>query len=205
MKTQRFTSLLAINHSQAFKSVTLALGVVAGSFFAFSASAQAFSFKSNFTTDPSLSGDARWKGNIMLDSVEYDGLTVSDFALVNQANIVFNTPISNRRAGDTSNPDEAGRNNNTGAMSTDRGDLATSPIGVSGMNDPTGGEVATFLGNRNLSNIIDTEDSGAFTLDLTFDKALTSIFLFERGMNSKIGIQAIGANGMLIGNALTLN
>ncbi len=182
------------------------LFLAASALLAVSTTAQAASFTTNFTQSNGSEGDT-W-----LNSVTQKGVTVSNFSLVKSATILSNTPITGKKTGDTSNPEAAGRNNNTGAASTDKGDKATSPMPVSGMNDPTGAEIASFLGNRNLSNIIDTEDSGSFKMNLFFDKAvaadktgLDSIFFWERGMNSNLNVQAIDKQGNLIGNLLKLN
>jgi hypothetical protein len=45
----------------------------------------------------------------------------------------------------------------------------------------------------NLNNILDTEDNGQFKMDLLFDKrqSFDSVLLWERGLNSKLRVQAI--------------
>jgi hypothetical protein len=43
------------------------------------------------------------------------------------------------------------------------------------------------------------------TLDLSFNKAVDNLFLWERGKNSKLDIQALDAGGNLIGKLLNLN
>ena len=60
------------------------------------------------------------------------------------------------------------------------------------------------MNNLNLNNIIDTEDKGNFILDLQFEQAVDNIFLWERGMNSRLDIQALDANGNEIGNLMNL-
>lgn len=188
------------------RRTSASLFLAAGALLAVSATAQAASFTTNFTQANGSEGDT-W-----LNSITQKGVTVSNFSLVKSADILSNTPITGKKAGDTSNPEASGRNNNTGAASTDKGDKATSPLPVSGMNNPTGSEVAAFLGNRNLSNIIDTEDNGSFKMNLFFEKAvvadktgLDSLFFWERGMNSNFDVQAIDKQGNLIGNLLKLN
>jgi PEP-CTERM motif len=102
-------------------------------------------------------------------------------------------------------------NDNSGAASTDKGHKASSPMAVSGMSNPTGEEVAAFVGNNNLSNIIDTEDDGSFAMDLFFGSeirkdgtGLDNLFFFERGKNSDLNVQAIDKNGNVIGNLVKL-
>ena len=177
---------------------------------AFQSPAKAFEFTTNLTT-PSVP-DA--KSDIWLKSVTYGGKTTSDFAFVKAVDIINNTPVKsgldpNKQ---TSNPeDNTKSNDNSGAASTDKGDNASSPIvngqavDVSGIKNPTGGEMAAYLGNNNLNNIIDTEDAGSFKLNLSFTTAVANLFFWERGMNSTLRVQALDAMGNLIGNLLTLN
>lgn len=191
-----------------FQRLSTGVGLSVAAVLALSTAAKAASFTTNFTQS---SGSDASQQDIWLNSITQNQVTFNDFVFVNKADILFNTPISDRQAGDTSNPDESGRNNNTGAASTDKGDKATAPLPVSGMNDPTGSEIAAYLGNRNLNNIIDTEDSGAFSMNLFFDAwlrtdntGLDNIFFWERGMNSDLGVQAIDAAGKVIGNFVKL-
>lgn len=162
------------------------VGLVAGSL-AFTNSAAAFNFTTNFTTNPSLTGNQRWQGDIYLDSVQYGSTIVNQFALVNRVNILSN---------------DLWTGGNTGAASADKGDLAT--VGLSQERLTADGAVAA-LGNRYLSSIIDTEDSGSFAMNLFFDKAVDNLYFFERGRNSKLDVQALDASGNLIGNLLALD
>jgi len=164
---------------------SLLFGLFASSiWFVGSASAQAISFKTNFTG--ALEGDNFSKGNIMLDSIEYDGRLRSDFSLVQQANIISN---------------DLWTSGNTGAASADLGDLST--IGLKQERVDNDGVVAA-LGNLNLNSIIDTEDKGNFAIDLFFDGMVDTVALWERGMNSRLDVQALDANGNLVGNLLAL-
>jgi|AGSF01.1.fsa_nt_gi PEP-CTERM putative exosortase interaction domain len=83
------------------------------------------------------------------------------------------------------------KDGNTGAASSDRGDKA-SGIAVEAA---TGSDLAASLGNLNLNNIVDTEDRGNFILDLFFDKFADKFLFFERGMNSKLEVQALLGDG----------
>jgi hypothetical protein len=66
------------------------------------------------------------------------------------------------------------------------------------------GTIAEIFGVNNLSRIIDGEDNGAWTLDLLLpsgdyfandgDTSTVEIAIFERGMNSKIGVRGIYAS-----------
>ena len=165
-------------------------GLVAGSSIvgaiAISAPAHAFSFQTNYTS--ALTGAAAPKGDIFLDSVTLEsGKTISDFTMVTSANILSNDIYTG---------------GNSGAASADIGDLATTGIREEAL---TNESAAAVLSNLNLNNIIDTEDSGNFVLDLNFAKAVDNIFIWERGMNSQLDIQALDANGNEIGNKVQLS
>lgn len=156
------------------------------------AQAAGFNFTTQFTgNDP--------KGDIWLNGVQYGNKTVkaTDLAFVKTVSILQNTPIV-AKSGDTVN------NNNTGAASTDKGDKASAPMATSGVKNPTGTEVAAFLGTKNLNNIIDTEDAGSFKMNVSFSQAVSNIFLWERGMNSTLRIQALNGT-QTVGNLLVLN
>lgn len=153
---------------------------------ALSAPAQAFSFQTNYTS--ALTGAAAPKGDIFLDSVTLDsGKVISDFTMVTSANILSNDIYTG---------------GNSGAASADIGDLATTGIREEALSNES---AAAVLSNLNLNNIIDTEDKGSFILDLNFDKAVDNIFIWERGMNSRLDIQALDANGNEIGNKVQLS
>lgn len=167
---------MKLHQSLAFASL------VAGSLLTLiAAPAQAFSFTTNFTgNDP--------KGNIFLDSVALaDGTVISNFSLVSAANIISN---------------DLWTGGNTGAASADLGDRAT--VGLK-QEAVTNAGVVAALGNLNLNSIIDTEDTGSFVMDVAFSKAVDMLFFWERGMNSRLDIQALDTKGNLIGNLLNLD
>ncbi len=163
-------------------NIVKGVGVVLASLAATATSAQAFSFTTNL--DPGYTSTS----NIFLNSVSYGGNTVTDFALVSSANILYN---------------DLWRGGNTGAASSDRGDTAT---GMK-LEAATNASVVASLGNLNLNNIIDTEDTGTFTMNLYFNQAVSNLFIWERGLNSRLGIQALGGdqNTQLIGNKIVLD
>ncbi|HEY9863090.1 MAG TPA: exosortase-dependent surface protein XDP2 [Candidatus Obscuribacterales bacterium] len=167
MKTKLFTTLIS----------TLALTGICAT------SAQAFTFKTNYTGDANKA-----KGDIYLDSVEFGGQVRTDLSLVNQVNILRN---------------DVWRGGDTGAASADKADLGT--VGLVEENLSNAGAVQA-LGNRYLSSIIDTEEYGKFSMDLFFDKPVDNILAWER-MNeqtSLMDIIALDAGGNTIGNLLTL-
>ncbi|MBE9143399.1 exosortase-dependent surface protein XDP2 [Planktothrix mougeotii] len=158
MKTRFFTTLIS----------TLALTGV------YATSAQAFTFKTNYSTSDTTS----WKKDITLNSVEFNSKTYNNFSLVNKVDIIDN---------------DLWTKGNTGAASSDKGDQAS---GIKA-EAPTASDLVASLGNLNLSNIVDTEDKGSFTLDLFFAKPADNFLFFERGKNSKLDVQAVFTDGSL--------
>lgn len=169
------------------RSFASSIGLLMGGVIAVSAApAQAFSFQTNFT--PSLTGKDAAKGDIILNSVTLDGgKVITDFVLVELANIVSNDLYVG---------------GNTGAASSDVGDKATTGLKQEAV---TNEGIESVFNNRNLDNIIDTEDRGNFIIDLFFRRPVDNVFVWERGLNSRLDLQALDADGTLIGNLLKLN
>ena len=169
------------------RNLVTSVSLVATGAIALSApAAHAFSFQTNYTH--SLTGNMAAKGDIFLDSVTLEnGKVLSNFTLINSANILSNDIYTG---------------GNSGAASADIGDLATTGLRQESL---TNEGAKAVLNNLNLNNIIDTEDKGHFVLDLNFEKAVDNIFLWERGRNSKLDIQALDANGNAIGNLIKLD
>ncbi|MEA5514281.1 exosortase-dependent surface protein XDP2 [Nodularia sp. UHCC 0506] len=152
------------------QSITNLTGFMAAGVLALSSTpAQAFSFTTNFTQ----TGDAT--ENIFLNSVEKNGNIISDFILVESATIIEN-------------------NGALGPASSDAGDNADGVVAE----DPTAVQIAASLGNLNLNNIIDGEDDGQFKLNLFFADAVDNLFFWERGLNSKLKVEAIDAVGNVL-------
>lgn len=153
----------------------LSTGAAVGALLALANTASAFSFTTNFTGNSP-------KGDIFLESIQI-GSTIIDksvLSYVSAANIVYNDPYTG---------------GNSGAASADIGDNATTGVKVE---DPSNGDIVTNLGNNNLNNIIDGEDKGSFVIDLTFSKAFNNLFFWERGMNSRLGVQFLDDLGNVI-------
>ena len=82
------------------RQLAVGFGLVAGSAIALSSPAQAFSFKADYTH--SLSGGNASKGDIFLDSITLDsGRVITDFSLVNSANILSNDIYTGGNSGAT--------------------------------------------------------------------------------------------------------
>jgi PEP-CTERM putative exosortase interaction domain len=141
-----------------------------------------FSFSTNFTGfDP--------KGDIWLNSVTTGlGPTYSSFNLVSGANIISN---------------DVWTGGNTGAASADRGSLTTTGVNVEDLQGSPGeAHIVTSLGNLNLNNIIDTEDQGNFVIELLFKRKSDRFFFWERGMNSKLLVEALDDLGNVLSSYL---
>jgi hypothetical protein len=165
------------------KNILVSAGLMVGSFLTMTTTAEAASFITDFTPNP-----ADPTRDIFLQSIIQNGQTITQFSLVNRANI-----LSFQSA--------------NGPASSDRGDNAS---GVKA-ETPTNAQVVASLGNNNLNNIIDMEDGIAAAMNVFFEheikqdgSGLDSLFFWERGRNSDLQIQAIDSAGNLIGNALTL-
>lgn len=122
------------------------------------------------------------KADILLQSVTHDSKTRSNFSLVTGASIIEND------------------HSTLGPSSTDLGDEATSPNAIGANELPTGQEVADFLGNLNLNNIIDTEEFSRSVFELDFGKKVNTFYLFERGLNSALTVEALDASGAVLNN-----
>lgn len=153
------------------------LAIAAAPAHALSASFSPFSFSTDWTGAPP-------KGDIVLNSVTAGSDVYDDFLLVNSADIVYN---------------DTWTGGNTGAASSDLGDNAT--VGTK-LEVATDESIASSLGNLNLNSIVDTEDKGNFTIDISFSKAVNRLFFWERGMNSKLKVQALGASDTVLAEYL---
>lgn len=152
---------------------TLAL-VAAGPSFA--ATLVPFSFSTQFSTSSEPLDPEK---DILLESVTYDDITTSDFDLVKSADIVFNEPYTG---------------GNTGAASAEHGDqtIGDSLVGQGpAVEDPSNADVVAALGNLNLNSIIDTEDDGTATIDVSFAAPTSRFFFWERGLNSDLLVEAL--------------
>jgi hypothetical protein len=160
----------------------LTTGIIASASLAMlAAPADAFTFKTNYT------GEAP-KGDIWLQSIQLeDGSVVDSFSMITSANIVAN---------------DAYTGGNSGAASADKGDNTTTGVKVE---DATAADLVTNLSNLNLNNIVDTEDSGSFEIDLFFDKAIDNLLIWERGQNSALAVQALDETGALIGDKVVVD
>ena len=184
-------------------------GLVIGTLLAASSSAQAASFTSNVSQNTDPTQDILLKSITQKHASGRDA-TFSNFSYVNRVDMTSTITERNGTTTQLRNEARVAGVANSGAASTDRGRNATSPMATN--EDPTGAEAAAFLGNNNLNNIIDTEDTGNFVMNLFFDKMITqdasgldNLFFWERGMNSSMMVEAIDAAGRVIGKVVNMN
>ncbi|MEL7038097.1 MAG: exosortase-dependent surface protein XDP2 [Cyanobacteria bacterium J06592_8] len=172
-----------------FATFATALAMTAA--FAPSAQAVGFGFKTNYTLDSRPEVEDKRKGNITLDSVEFGDKTITEFSLVEGVNIVTNDVFTG---------------GNSGAASIDKGDQADGfkQENLRAGNAEDAAKIASTLGNLNLNNIIDTEGGGSFAMDVMFAEAVDNLLIWERGKNSRLGVQAIDHKGNLVGNFIEL-
>lgn len=162
-----------------------ATGLAAGAMFSYAGVANASSFGFSFET--TFSQNDAPKGDILLESVKIGEEIIKDFSFVYGATILKNDVFSG---------------GNTGAASADTGDEATGGVREEAA---TADDVVANLSTNNLNHIIDTEDNGAFEIDLKFNKLVDNLLIWERGMNSDLAVQAVDTAGNLIGTKLTID
>lgn len=162
----------------------VATGFATGALFSCIGTGSAFAF--GFEFGATYSSNDSPTGDILLESVMIGEEIIEAFSYVTSAEVVFNDPYVG---------------GNSGAASADTGDNATGGVRAE---DATANDIVTNLTTNNLNHIIDTEDDGSFVIDLKFGKTLDNLLIWERGMNSDLGIQAVDAGGNLIGNRLEI-
>jgi hypothetical protein len=185
------------------KNIFISTGLVLSAVLGASSSAQAASFVTKTNPDPVVDPTQ----DIGLVSITQDGriftpnvnlFTVKSAKIISNTPVVFNVP-------------------NTGAASSDKGDNASNPISgnpptsIIPENNPDDNDIKDYLGNFNLNNIIDTEDTGAFEIDLMFTDSVSksdggrdNLFFYERGSNSDIKVKALDVDGNEIGDFFTI-
>jgi hypothetical protein len=135
------------------------------------------------------------KKDVMLKWISFDKVIFPELILVNKVKQLKPVPNKNE-------------------LSTDRGDLA-SYINPN-KEDPTEEEIADYLSNNNLNNIIDGEGRWEVILDVELEKivydntkqedVIGELLIFERGMNADMYIQSVDSLGWKeLGKKIFLN
>ena len=168
--------------SLSISKFAVATGLATGTLLSGFSTSQAFAF--GFDFEGTYSQTSSSTADILLESVTVGEQIIDEFSYVTSAVIIQNDVFSG---------------GNTGAASADTGDDAT---GGARSEDATAADVVANLSSNNINHIVDTEDDGSFQIDLNFSEAIKTLFVWERGMNSDLGIQAVGTDGNLLGNRL---
>jgi hypothetical protein len=154
-----------------------------------------FPFKANWSRnpDPALQKYHVATRDVRLDSVTFDGKTFSDFQLVSEANIIRND-YDNRSNADpkTGLVREPYTIINTGRGQHTDVDPWVNEGPLSGPKGATNADLVATYGNLNLNSINynrERETYGIFTI--SFPKPTDTFFIFERGMDSDIHLEAL--------------
>jgi hypothetical protein len=134
-----------------------------------------FSFKTNVTASPDPTGNLLNDPtrDIRLDSVVFNGNTISNFEVVNQAKILQNDTYS-LEDGSVLRVLHAGRGPNT-LEDNLLGEGPSKP-------NPTDQDIVGSLGNLNLNSILVTrENANKASIEVSFENPVNTFFFWERG------------------------
>jgi hypothetical protein len=139
-----------------------------------------FSFQTNVTASPNLTGNPNLLNDptrdVRLDSVVFNGLTVSQFDLVNAGRVIRN---------DTADVTVGGITYTNGILHAGYGPNTTSdPLVGEGpaKPNPTGADIAASLGNLNLNSLLVTrENADTAIIEVSFLRPVNTFFFWERG------------------------
>jgi hypothetical protein len=158
----------------------------------------AFAFDSAVSTSGAFGGvnGIYGNGDVRLDSVSFNGLTLgqSQLQTVSSTAIVLDDGVDVTRGGHNL---AAGRGINSAADSW----VGEGPATIT----PTGADLQGALANYNLTSIVVTREApGLAIVDVTFANPTNTFFLWERGANSDLLVQALDDNGGVIGSYTVL-
>jgi len=158
-------------------AIALAMAAVVTTLPAQAASFTPFSFKTNVTASPNLSGNPNLLNDptkdIRLDSVQYSGQTVNQFQVVSSGKVIQNDSYT-LSSGETFGILNSGRGPNTD----------TDPLIGEGPSkpNPTNLDIAASLGNLNLNSLLVTRESADKAIvEVSFAKPVNTFFFWERG------------------------
>lgn len=158
----------------------------------------AFAFDSAVSTSGAFGGvnGIYGNGDVRLDSVTFQGRTLTQAGLqtVATTSIVLDDGIDATRGGHNL---AAGRGINSAADSW----AGEGPATIT----PTGADLQGALANYNLTSIVVTREArGLAIVDVSFANPTNTFFLWERGANSDLLVQALDDNGGVIGSYTVL-
>jgi hypothetical protein len=151
--------------------------------------------------DPAIQNYHVATRDVRLDSVTFDGETFSDFQLVSDANVIRNDVdnVSNADP-DTGVVREPFTIINTGRGQYTDVDPWVDEGPLSGPDGATNADLVATYASRNLNSINynrERKDYGIFTI--SFPRPTDAFFIFERGMDSDIHLEAL-RNGEVVGS-----
>ncbi len=154
-----------------------------------------FQFQANWSRnpDPAVQKYHVATRDVRLDSVTFDGTTFSDFQLVSVANIIRNDVDSVSNADpSTGFVREPFTVTNTGRGQYTDVDPWVNEGPISGPNGATNADLVATYASLNLNSINynrERKDYGIFTI--SFPEPTDTFFIFERGMDSDIHLEAL--------------
>lgn len=158
----------------------------------------AFAFDSTVSTSGAFGGTngIYGSGDVRLDSASFNGTTLTQSALqtVSATRIVLDDGIDVARGGHNL---AAGRGINSVADNW----VGQGPATIT----PNSADLQGALANYNLSSIVVTREApGLAIVDVDFAKPTNTFFLWERGANSDLLVEALDDNGGVIGSYTVL-
>lgn len=161
-----------------------------------------FSFTTNVTASPDLSGNLNLLNDptrdILLNSVNYGGTTVNLFEVVTGAKILQNDTYS-LPDGTTYGILNSGRGPNT----------VSDPLVGEGPSKPVqnSADIVSSLGNLNLNSLVVTRESApTASIEVSFDNPVSTFFFWERGGtpgtnvagDSDLLVEALSDDGLVL-------
>jgi hypothetical protein len=171
--------------------------------FASAATLSKFSFQTNWSQNPAAEVQAypTFNRDYRLDSVSFDGSTFSDFQFVNAAHVIQND------FDDHTGPDGTGFVRqpwyivNTGRGQFTHLDPWVNEGPISGESGATDADLVATYANLNLNSINYNRERDTFGIfTISFPQPTDRFFIFERGKDADLHIDALDAGGNAVGH-----
>jgi hypothetical protein len=162
-----------------------------------------FAFQTNWSQNPAAEVQAypTYSRDYRLDSVAFDGQTFSDFQLVSAADVIQND------FDDHTGPDGTGFVRkpwyivNTGRGQNTHLDPWVDEGPISGESGATDADLVATYASRNLNSINYNRERDTFGIfSISFPQPTNRFFLFERGKDADLHIDAFDAGGNTVGH-----
>jgi hypothetical protein len=162
-----------------------------------------FSFQTNWSQNPSpdVAAYPTYSRDYRLDSVAYDGQTFSNFQLVSAAHVIQNDFDDQTGADATGFVRQPYYIINTGRGANTQLDPWVNEGPISGANGATDADLVATYANLNLNSInYNRERIGLGIFTISFPHPTDRFFIFERGNDSDIHLDALDADGNTVGH-----